>query len=133
MEKIESIIKTIGAVVFTALSYLFGGLDKAIGILVLFMVLDYVSAIIKAFYNKTLNSEIGFKGLCKKAVIMIIIIVAVQLDYLISKDTHIFRQLTIFYFCSNEGLSILENCSYFIPIPEKIKTALEQLKEKDNE
>lgn len=122
------------AVVATFLTYLFGGWDAAIGILIVFMILDYVTGVVVAYQNKQLNSEIGFKGLIKKCMILIILIVAVMLDRLLNTGTWVFRTLVCYFYIANEGVSLLENVSNLgVKIPGKLKDALEQLNEKESE
>lgn len=122
------------AVVATFLTYLFGGWDAAIGILIVFMILDYVTGVVVAYKNKTLNSEIGFNGLIKKCMILIILIVAVMLDRLLNTGTWVFRTLVCYFYIANEGVSLLENVSNLgVKIPGKLKDALEQLNEKESE
>ncbi|ARC85628.1 toxin secretion/phage lysis holin family protein [Clostridium argentinense CDC 2741] len=129
MEK-ENLIKTIVASIGTGLTWLFGTWDTAIGILILFMVLDYITGLLRGYINKELSSNIGLKGIARKAVIFVVLIVAVSLDRLINTETWVFRTLVCYFYIANEGISLLENCATLgLPIPEKIKEALLQLKE----
>ncbi|WP_291568521.1 phage holin family protein [Clostridium sp. UBA2485] len=129
MEK-ENLIKTIVASIGTAFTWLFGTWDTAIGILILFMVLDYITGLLRGYINKELSSNIGLKGIARKAVIFVVLIVAVSLDRLINTETWVFRTLVCYFYIANEGISLLENCATLgLPIPEKIKEALLQLKE----
>ena len=130
MKAFDSIV----AVVATFLTYLFGGWDAAIGILIVFMVLDYATGVIVAYKNKTLNSEIGFSGLVKKCMILVILIVAVMLDRLMNTGTWVFRTLVCYFYIANEGISLLENVSNLgVKIPDKLKSALEQLNKDESE
>lgn len=129
MEK-DNLIKTIVASVGTSFTWLFGTWDTAIGILLLFMVLDYVTGLLRGYVNKELSSDIGLKGIARKAVIFVVLIVAVSLDRLTNIGTWIFRTLVCYFYIANEGISLLENCANLgLPIPEKIREALLQLKE----
>lgn len=122
------------AIVATFLTYLFGGWDAAIGILIVFMMMDYVTGVIVAYKNKTLNSEIGFNGLIKKCMILIILVVAVMLDRLLNTGTWVFRTLVCYFYIANEGISLLENVSNLgVKIPNKLKEALVQLDKKESE
>ncbi|MCT8976286.1 phage holin family protein [Clostridium sp. CX1] len=122
----NSVIATLG----TLFTWLFGVWDIAIAILVLFMFLDYLTGVIRGYINKVLSSDVGLKGIARKAVIFVVLIVAVALDRLLNNGTWVFRTLVCYFYIANEGLSLLENCgSLGLPLPPKIKEALEQLKE----
>lgn len=100
--------------------------------LVVLMAVDYISGVIKAFIIEKANSKQGFKGLLKKIMMLLVIVLAHQIDLLFDGKFTI-RTLTIGILLSNEGLSILENASICgIPIPEKLKNMLEQYKESKN-
>lgn len=130
----EKVFNSSVAVVATFLTYLFGGWDAAIGILIVFMILDYVTGVVVAYKNKTLNSEIGFSGLIKKCMILVILIVAVMLDRLMNTGTWVFRTLVCYFYIANEGISLLENVSNLgVKIPGKLKNALEQLNNESEE
>ncbi len=110
------------------LTFLFGGWDMSLEILAVFILLDYISGLVKAFTTKTVNSQTGFKGLLKKSEILIILIVATLLDRLINSGDWIFRTLVCYYYIANEGISIIENCGKSgLPVPQKLVDALEQL------
>ena len=116
----------------TGLIYLLGGWDVALVCLIVAIILDYVSGIIKAYVNKDLSSKIGFKGLLKKVGVLVIVMLAVLVDR-ITGETGAIRTLVIYYFVANEGLSILENLALAgVPIPESIKNALKILKDLGN-
>lgn len=129
MNKMEKIFNSLVALIATFFTYLFGGWDLALKILITFMILDYVTGVIYAYVIKTLNSEIGFKGLIKKCMILAVLIVGVALDRMLGNDgTWVFRTLVCYFYIANEGISLLENISNLgVPIPNKIKNALEQL------
>ena len=129
MKKMEKIFNSLVALIATFFTYLFGGWDLALKILITFMILDYITGVIYAYVIKTLNSEIGFKGLIKKCMILAVLIVGVALDRMLGNDgTWIFRTLVCYFYIANEGISLLENISNLgVPIPNKIKNALEQL------
>lgn len=112
----------------TGLIYLFGGFDVALQCLLVAIVLDYCSGIIKAFHTKTLSSQIGFRGILKKVGYLLIVMLAVLIDR-VTGNSGAIRTLVIYYFVANEGLSIIENLSVTnIPIPKVIKKALKTLK-----
>ena len=128
----EKVFNSIVAVVATFFTYLFGGWDIALIVLVAFMVLDYATGVIWAYIQKSLNSEIGFKGLVKKCMILVVLVVAVLLDRMINSGTAVFRTLVCYFYIANEGISLLENVSNLgLPIPDKLKVALEQLNENE--
>ena len=126
----ESIFKSIVATVGTMFSALFGAWDIALQILVLFVVLDYLTGMLRGIINKDLSSNAGFKGIAKKSVIFIVLIVGVSLDRLLNTGQWVFRSLICYFYIANEGISILENCGALgLPLPEKLKDTLIQLKE----
>lgn len=128
MENALNIFKVSVAGIGTFLSYLLGDWDTAIIVLIAFMTLDYITGVIVAFLNKEVNSEIGFKGLAKKFLIIIILIAAVCLDRLLNNEGWVFRTLVCYFYIANEGISLLENAGNLgLPIPSKLKKALEQL------
>lgn len=130
MENILNYYKGGVAIVGTALTYLFGTWDTALTVLVIFIVLDYLTGLLRAFVNKEVSSDVGLKGIARKAVIFIVLIVAVLLDRLLNTGTWVFRTLICYFYIANEGISLLENCCGLgLPIPDKLKDALAQLKE----
>ena len=131
-DKMKNIINFITGTLATMLVFLLGGWDIAIQVLLLVVFLDYISGILKAIYNKKLNSEIGLKGIVKKIGYFIIVAVAVILDRIMG-DTGAIRTLVIYFFVANEGISILENWGGMgLPLPQKLKDTLEQLKNDNN-
>ena len=130
MEFLTKYFKTLVAVIATGFTWLFGAWDTPLGILVLFIILDYITGLVRGYINKELSSDVGLKGIARKAVIFVVLIVAVALDRLLSNGTWIFRSLICYFYIANEGLSLLENCgSLGLPIPQKILDALVQLKD----
>ena len=109
-----------------------GNFDKYLQVFFILMLLDYVSGIIAAIYNKQLNSEIGYKGIMKKFAIIICISVARQIDILDLYDSKILiRPLVLMFFTINEILSILENLAKTgIPVPEIMNHTLQKSREK---
>ena len=106
-----------------------GGQDEAMRILLILMTVDYLSGVIKAFVTCTANSKAGVIGILKKVMIILVIVLAYQLDILFNGKLAI-KTLAIGVFISNEGLSILENASLCgLPIPEKLKKVLLQYQE----
>ncbi len=130
MDKILNYIKVIVMTLGTGLTWLLGTWDTAILVLILFMALDYATGLLRAWINKEVSSDIGLRGIARKAVIFVVLIVAVMLDRLLNTGTWVFRTLVCYFYIANEGISLLENCAGLgLPIPEKIKDALAQLKD----
>jgi toxin secretion/phage lysis holin len=129
MEK-QNIFNTIIATIATGFTWIFGTWGLAIEVLITFMSLDYVTGLLRGYINKELSSDVGLKGIARKMVIFVVLIVAVMLDRLLNVDKWIFRTLVCYFYIANEGLSILENCATLgLPVPEQITNALKQLKE----
>ena len=130
MKKMEKVFNSIVAVIATFFTYLFGGWDIALIVLVAFMVLDYATGMMWAYIQKTLNSQIGFRVLIIKCMILVVLIIAVLLDRMINSGTAVFRTLVCYFYIANERISLLENVSHLrLPIPDKLKNALQQLNE----
>ena len=130
MENILNYFKIIIAALGTGITWLFGTWDTALIVLVSFMALDYLTGVLRAIVNKEVSSDTGLKGIARKTVILIVLIVAVLLDRLINTGTWVFRTLVCYFYIANESISLLENCSALgLPIPEQLKDALIQLKE----
>lgn len=128
------IFDSVVAIIATFFTYLFGGWDVALSILITFMILDYITGVIWAYIQKNLNSEVGFKGLVKKCTILIVLIVGSMLDRLLNSGEWVFRTLVCYFYIANEGISLLENISKLgVPIPAKIQDALEQLNKEGTE
>ena len=118
--------------VFTAvggwLGYFLGGCDGLLYALIAFVVIDYITGVMCAITEKKLSSEVGFKGICKKVLIFILVGLAHVMDVNVIGTGSILRTAIIFFYISNEGLSLVENAAYLgLPIPQKLKDVLEQL------
>ena len=111
-----------------------GGWDGTIMALVLFITIDYMTGIMCAVSDKSLSSEIGFNGIFRKVVILMLVGIGALMDRYIIGNGEILRTAVIFYYLSNEGISILENAAHLgLPVPEKLKGVLEQLKDDEYE
>ena len=129
--------------IFTAvggwLGYFLGGCDGLLYTLLAFVVLDYVTGIMCAITDHKLSSAIGFKGIFRKILIFALVGVGHLLDVQVFGEVGVLRTAVIFFYLSNEGVSLIENAAHLgLPIPEKLKAVLEQLhdraeKEKDHE
>lgn len=129
MDNSKTIFNALVALVGTVFTWLFGGWDIALGILVTFIVIDYLTGLIVAFINKQVDSRIGFKGIVKKSLILFVLIIAVLLDRLIGNQWT-FRTIVCYFFIGNEGLSILENIGKCgVPLPKTLTDILRQLKD----
>ncbi len=108
--------------------YFLGGYDGLLYALVIFVAVDYVTGVMCAVADKKLSSAVGFKGICRKVLIFLLVGLAHILDTQILNETGILRTAVIFFFLSNDGLSILENAAHLgLPIPQALKDVLEQL------
>ena len=123
---------TLGGVI-TAVSSLLGGWSFALETLLIFIALDYITGVLKALYEKKLNSEVGLKGIVKKVGFLIIVALANYLDQLLGNSGALYT-LVVYFFVANEGISIVENWGGMgLPIPNKLKDVLAQLKQKNEE
>lgn len=112
------------------LAGILGGWDALLKTIMFLLVLDYITGVIKGFYTKLLSSEIGFKGILKKVMILIVIAAANILQQLISEAVPM-REIVIMFFIANEGLSLIENAAVLIPIPDALRDVLLQIREKN--
>ena len=122
-------------VVLTALGgllgWFLGGFDGFLYALVALMVADYITGVMCAIVDKTLSSEVGFRGIFKKVLIFVLVGIGHIIDTNLIGDGNVLRTAIIFFYCSNEGVSMLENSSRLgLPIPEKLKDVLAQLHNK---
>ncbi len=110
------------------LGYFLGGWDGLLYALIAFVAIDYVTGVMCAISNHTLSSEVGFKGICRKVLIFLLVGIGSILDAHVIGSGSVLRTAVIFFYISNEGVSILENAAHLgLPVPEKIKVVLEQL------
>lgn len=118
------------ASIFAVCGFLFGQLDGLLKALIVFMVLDYATGIIVAVKRKTLSSEVGFKGIAKKIMIMALVIVGHVLDAHVIGGGAVCRSAVIGFYIANEGISILENAANIgLPLPKKLVDVLIQLRQ----
>lgn len=117
----------IPSIVVAGLCTLFMGKHDIVShVLLMLMIFDYSTGLVGAFINKKLNSRVGFVGIAKKVLILLTVAVAVEINKLIP-DVAI-REMVIYFYIANEGISILENICKFIDVPEKMKVYFEQLR-----
>ena len=124
--------------IFTVLGgwigYFLGGCDGLLIALVAFVSIDYVTGVMCAVSDKDLSSRVGFKGICRKILIFALVGVANLIDVQVIQTGSILRTAVVFFYLSNEGVSLLENAAHLgLPIPKKLKEVLEQLHHKHNE
>lgn len=123
--------------IFTGLGgyigYFLGGVDGLIIALLIFVILDYITGIMCAVVDKRLSSSVGFKGIFRKVLIFMLVGVANLVDIHIIGNGSVLRCAIIFFYLSNEGLSIIENATHLgLPVPEKLKVVLEQIHERED-
>jgi toxin secretion/phage lysis holin len=127
MEKLFNTFCILSGFVGGLISNLIGGWDTLINTLILMMLFDYITGILKGYFLKNLDSKIGFWGIIKKFIILIIVSTSHIVSNLVN-PTLPFREFVIMFFISNESISVLENAAVFVPIPEQLKKALQQLR-----
>lgn len=128
MKEFWNTIQLIFAGVGGWLGYFLGGCDGLLYALIAFVIIDYITGVMCAISNHTLSSEVGFKGICRKVLIFLLVGIANILDIHVIGSGSALRTAVIFFYISNEGVSLLENAAHLgLPIPEKIKSVLEQL------
>ena len=129
-------VQTAAAAIGGYLGFFVGGVDGLMTALIIFMVIDYITGLMCAIADKKLSSEVGFKGICKKVLIMMLVGVAHIVDLNVVGTGQALRSAVICFYLSNEGVSVLENAGHLgLPIPEKLKDILAQLhnrSDKDN-
>ena len=110
------------------LGYFLGGCDGLLYALIAFAVIDYITGVMCAVNDRKLSSAVGFRGICRKVLIFLLVGIANILDIHVVGTGSVLRTAVIFFYISNEGVSLLENASHLgLPVPEKIKEVLEQL------
>ena len=128
MKEVWTWIQVLVAAAGGFFGWFFGGFDGFLYALLVFVVVDYITGVMCAIADKKLSSEVGFKGLCRKVLIFILVGAANIIDVQIIGTGSVLRTAVIFFYISNEGLSLIENAGHLgLPIPEKLKTVLEQL------
>jgi len=115
-----------------SIGWFLGGVDGFMYALIAFVVIDYLTGIMVAVLEKKLSSEVGFRGIFKKVLIFALVGIANIVDVYLIKNGSAIRTAVIFFYLSNEGISVLENAGKIgLPIPEKLRTILEQLNNDD--
>ena len=128
MKEFWNSIQFVFTVIGGWLGYFLGGYDGLLYALIVFMVADYITGVMCAISDKTLSSAVGFKGICRKVLILMLVGIANLLDVEVIGTGAVLRTAVIFFYLSNEGVSLLENAAHLgLPIPEKLKAVLAQL------
>ena len=128
MKEFWNVIQAVLTAIGGWLGWFLGGCDGLLYALIAFVVIDYITGIMCAIADKTLSSAVGFRGIFKKLLIFILVGVANILDVNVIGDGSVLRTAAIFFYLSNEGVSMLENAAHLgLPVPEAIRDVLEQL------
>ena len=134
MKNIWSTVQAAFTALGAFLGWFLGGLDGFLYALVAFVVIDYITGVMCAVADKKLSSEVGFKGICRKVLIFLLVGIANILDVQVIGTGSVLRTAVIFFYISNEGVSLTENAAHLgLPIPEKLKAVLEQLHDRETD
>ena len=115
------------------LGYFLGGCDGLLYALIAFVAIDYITGVMCGISDKTLSSEVGFKGICRKVLIFLLVGIGNIIDVQVLGSPGVLRTAVIFFYLSNEGVSLLENAAHLgLPVPDAIKTVLEQLHDRSD-
>lgn len=134
MKEFWNTIQLVFTVLGGWLGYFLGGCDGLLYALLAFVVIDYLTGIMCAINDHSLSSEVGFRGICRKVLIFLLVGIANILDVSVIGSGSILRTAVIFFYISNEGLSLVENAAHLgLPVPEKIKAVLEQLHDRTDD
>ena len=128
MKEFWSTIQLAFAAVGGWLGYFLGGCDGLLYALIAFVAIDYITGVMCAISDKTLSSEVGFKGICRKVLIFLLVGIGHIVDAQVIGSGGVLRTAVIFFYLSNEGVSLIENAAHLgLPVPDKLKAVLEQL------
>ena len=128
MKEFWNTVQMVFAAIGGWLGYFLGGCDGLLYALIAFVVIDYITGVMCAVADKKLSSTVGFKGICRKVLIFLLVGIANILDVQVIGSGSVLRTAVIFFYISNEGVSLIENAGHLgLPIPEKLKSVLEQL------
>ena len=128
MKEFWNVVQAVFAALGGWLGWFLGGCDGLIYALVAFVVIDYITGVMCAITDKTLSSSVGFRGICRKVLIFLLVGIANILDTNVIGTGSVLRTAAIFFYISNEGVSLLENAAHLgLPVPGAVKDVLEQL------
>jgi toxin secretion/phage lysis holin len=132
MNDIVNNCKIVIAALGGVLGWLLGGFDSLVYALIAFVAIDYITGIFVAIHKRKVSSEIGYKGICKKVMIFLLVAIGNIIDQHIIRTGTAIRTMIIMFYLTNEGISIIENTGKLgLPIPGKLRNILKQLSEKD--
>lgn len=132
MKEFWNTIQLVFAAIGGWLGYFLGGCDGLLIALVVFVVVDYLIGVMCAIADHKLSSAVGFKGICRKVLIFLLVGIANILDVQVIGSGSVLRTAVIFFYISNEGVSLVENAAHLgLPVPDKLKDVLEQLHDRD--
>lgn len=133
MKEIWNVVQLVLTAIGGCLGYFLGGCDSLLYALITFVIIDYITGVMCAINDKILSSEVGFRGICRKVLIFLLVGIANILDFHVIGTGSVFRTAVIFFYISNEGISLLENAAHLgLPVPQKIRVVLEQLHERSD-
>lgn len=128
MKEFWNVIQLVFAAVGGWLGWFLGGCDGLLFALIAFVIIDYITGVMCAVADKTLSSEVGFRGICRKVLIFLLVGIGHIIDTQVIGSGSVLRTAVIFFYLSNEGVSLVENAAHLgLPIPAKLKAVLEQL------
>ena len=134
MKEFWNLIQAVFAVLGGWVGFFLGGNDGLVYALIAFVVIDYLTGVMCAINDKKLSSAVGFKGICRKVLIFLLVGIANLLDLYVIGTGSVLRTAVIFFYISNEGVSLLENAAHLgLPVPSQMKAVLEQLHERSND
>ena len=134
MKEFWNLIQAVFAVLGGWVGFFLGGNDGLVYALIAFVVIDYLTGVMCAVSDKKLSSAVGFKGICRKVLIFLLVGIANLLDLYVIGTGSVLRTAVIFFYISNEGVSLLENAAHLgLPVPAQMKAVLEQLHERSND
>ena len=133
MKEFWNMIQLTFAALGGLLGWFLGGCDGLLYALLVFVIVDYVTGVLCAINDKALSSEVGFRGLCRKVLIFALVAIGHILDIYVIGNGSVLRTAVIFFYMSNEGISILENAGHLgLPIPDQLRLVLEQLHDRED-
>lgn len=128
MENVITAIKVAGGVACGVATYIWGGMDAVLAVLLALIVIDYITGVMTALYRKELSSEVGFRGILRKVAILLVIAAAHLVGYGVGMPE--IRSIVIGFYIANEGISIVENIGTMgVPLPQRVVDVLRQLKQ----
>ena len=132
MKDVWNVVQVVFAAVGGGIGWFFGELDGFFYALLAFVVIDYLTGVMCAIVDRSLSSEVGFRGIFRKVLIFVMVGAGHILDAQVIGSGDALRTAVIFFYISNEGVSLLENAAHIgLPVPEKLKEVLAQLHDRE--